>query len=904
MATTNGILSPPPHTTLDNLSLSAKRKREDSTERNHINGSGDSISTTERVEDQSLFQDLMDVLKSYDPSSILTSTLADRTSSNEPQPKRQKPNNTAGSSTILARTSSSAYSTVEEVLQDIDAAVSDALKKLDLPSNTSQTQYSPVPPEKTELSLQISAFKNRAYELIEKELAWRKTGTKPNGVEVNGHVFSNNTGIDPSIRINGNPTNNKTVLTLYGNAPQAKQLFSSLQASGGLPGESQKVVQAVREAGLPIGITTTQVVPIQSTGVVDDKKRVKTLGDLFHTPLLPHIRPLEPPKSSRTTRGNKVGWYQPTLADELPKSSVYFEQKISTGQWIDYSNASPTQGGKRKSRDRAISLGGSKVTQVESEPKELEAAKLDALFRGAYTSFAPTKDNSAAIVPEGLVDKMWWQQIGEKSFDRFIENAQSLEDISGVAQLDGEPIRVDDNEDTTFKGAVEWYESQAIDPALVPSTEKSVQDKDIEEVLEGISELLETLNSYQRNRNISLNPPTRPVGLLSATDNAATGTPPKPSDSEMATYEILKSQLTMMISSLPPFAVAKLDPHHLSELSISTKLPIQVENYNGVMEEDEATLKAKQASMSSSASRNAQPQGQRVNQATPYNTQYQAPRAPAPTQQYYNTTHTPIRPPNMQRPPASAPAPYPLQRPSSSTSYRPQTYGTPSYSQQTTRPVQQQYSSSHYGPSNPGSYSQTPTQGYARPIGQSYQNAPQAALQAPIGNRYAIQQTYQQQTPAQNGASQQYSNGNSGGQPSPKPSSWGLQGQLAQHDYAGRNGSYPTSTPTYSGSNPLTNPNQRAYSASPATQSSALNGGASQSPRPQPAQQTQHTSGANNYSTFLSAEQQSNLSERQRATLAAQQQNAQPQARQAAQPGALGSPAQGQVNGGMVVSGS
>ncbi|EHL00876.1 hypothetical protein M7I_3269 [Glarea lozoyensis 74030] len=57
----------------------------------------------------------------------------------------------------------------------------------------------------------------------------------------------------------------------------------------------------------------------------------------------------------------------------------------------------------------------------------------------------------------------------------------------------------------SFEEAVEIYEKDAIDPSLVsldPAVEKSVEEKDVEEVLEGISELLETLNSYQRNRHL------------------------------------------------------------------------------------------------------------------------------------------------------------------------------------------------------------------------------------------------------------------------------------------------------------------------------------------------------------------------------------------------------------------
>jgi len=745
----------------------------------------------------------------------------------------------------------------------------------------------------------------------------RELNARKKTAQLNGSLNSTSS----STQVNADSVDKKTVLTLYGNAPQAKQLFSSLQLAKSVPGVTQDVLPVLREAGLPPGITTTQVLAIQSTGMVDDKKRAKTLGELFTNSS--NVRPFEPPRPSKiaTTRDTKVGWYQPASADAPPRTSSYFEQKVTTGQWIDYSNTSPAHSTKRK-RDRAMSLGGSKVPQIEAEPVESEAAKVDALFRSAYTSFAPTKDNSAAIVPDGLVGKLWWQHIGEKSFSRFVENASTMEDINAVDSTDEEPAVSDDRLES-FREAVEWYETQAVDPSLQVSVEKSAEEKDVEEVLEGISELLETLNSYQRIRNMSLNPPSRAAGLLSTTDAGTTGTPAKPSEAELATYEILKSQLTLMISTLPPFAVAKLNPDRLSELGVSTKLPIQLQNYNGVMEEDEATTKTKQAMLPVAASRTPQPTVTQRTSSTPsYNASYPS-RAPAPVPQYYAPSQTPIRQPTaMQRPPATAPAPYPLQRPASGVApYRPQSYGTPTYAHQGVRPVQQPiYNTPHFGGSTSASYSGTPTQGYARPVGQPYQNSPQGSAQASLNNRYSNQASYNQAAPAPNGAAPRYNNGNIGNigrQPSPSQSSWGTR--QPDYDYTNRSGSYSAGVPTYPSSTSNMMPNQRTYQANStgAPAATAMMNGASQSqsPQPQAAQhhapqqalqppqpsQPQQALGATSYSTYLSHEQQHNIMERQRAALAAHQSGAQQQAaRQTASPGQE----QAQINGSTVVAGS
>jgi hypothetical protein len=730
--------------------------------------------------------------------------------------------------------------------------------------------------------LKIHAFKQMAHELIQKEKAFNKILVAKVG---NSTSYNTNTALGSKLLTNvtTKTDDTKMALTLYGNAPQPKQLFSSLQQPTKVPGENQDVIQVLREAGLPNGITTTQIVPIQSTSVTDEKKRVQTLGELFPTPTT--IPQLQPPKPSKvaTTRSSTVGWYQPATADPSPRGASYFKQPISAGHWLDYTNASPSQSStKKKPRDRALSLGGAKAPQLEVEPAESEAAKLDALFRSAYSGFAPTKDDAAAVVPEGVMNRIWWQRIGEKSFERLVENASMLDEVVTTESEDAVAEVDDTDEDEKFREAVEWYESQSIDPGLVASVEKSSEEKDVEEILEGISELLETLNSYQRIRHLSLN--TRPAGLLSTVDTTALGTPTKPSDSEMATYEILKSQLSLMIGSLPPYAVAKLDSNQLADLCISTKIPIEVENYKGVMEEDEASAKAKAAALSAaSTSRVSQPASlPRASSAALYGNQYARQAAPV-SQQYYGS-QTPIRPPvnNFQRPPSTAPAPFPAQRPAAVQAYRPASYGngTPTYTHQNPRPIQQQFTAAQ----TYAQHSTPPTQGYARPVTQSqtYQNVPQSAPQAP---RYP-QASYPQQASNHNGMDYRYNNGaNTGRQPSPQKPMYSPQPTPSQ--VQGRPG-YSTPTPSMAG-------NQRASSYPQNPMAQLANGHSSHSPQPHVPQQS-----LTNYSTFMSAEQQSSMMERQRAQLA-QQQGTQQQARQMAQ-AAMGSPTK-QINGNPVPAG-
>lgn len=886
MASTNGVLSPYSQPEpLSPSTQSAKRKRDDSADM-HTNGvadpngesAGRSLATS-----KSLVRDLIDVLKEFDTTpSVLDRPISDRPSSAGPEAKRQKPEGTDTQRSILTRYSGDVYKNTDEVLEDIDSAVSNMMDTLRLPNGTTGLSG-----HQSAMSAKITAFKQKAHELVktdkfihEKKPNIGMNGTSATNYSVNGGNAV--TQVDPG-------SSDKMVLTLYGSAPNPRQLFSSLQIPAAKTGERKDILQTLREVGLPNGITATRVV--ESAGLPpDDKKRVPTLGELFPTPA--SVPSLLPPKPSKiaTTRSLTVGWYQPSASDSLPRSASYSKQSISCGHWLDYSNVSALSQGNKRKRDRALSLVGAK-TPTEIEPVESEAAKLDALFRSAYSGFAPTKDDAAAVAPAGVLGRMWWQQVGEKNFEKMVESV-----TDDMATDEFNPIS---NEATDisikleeFEKMVEEIENDAIDPTLVPleaAPAKSVEEKDVEEILEGISELLETLNSYQRIRHMSLNSSSRPAGLLSAPDTSSQGTPTKPSESEQATYEILKSQLTLMIATLPPYAVAKLDPDRLAELSISTKIEVPMNDYKGVMDEDEAAAKAKVAAMTAASSTTratpATTSGHRTSSASLYGNQYAPSRSTqAPATQYYGA-QTPVRPPsaNYQRPPATAPVAYQPQRAAvpASASYRPSpAYGTSTYPHQNPRPVQQAYASASQ------QYLQTPaSQAYMQPPRQSYQHVPQAVPAGQINGRYPNQPAYAHQTPAQQNAMQYgYNNGvNAPRQVSPQKPIYSPQPTSAQP-----RPSYSTPTP------PI--PQARPYVQPQMGQPAMINGTAS------PAPPSQYTPNSNNltsgYSTFMTQEQQSSMMERQRNLLAAQQQQTQQNARNAA----MGNASGGQVNGNSAVA--
>ncbi|KUJ14651.1 uncharacterized protein LY89DRAFT_783748 [Mollisia scopiformis] len=886
MASANGVLSVPipaePPTSPS--TQSAKRKREDAAE-SLANGVADSNSESTGdsfAASKSMIRDLIDVLKGYDPiPSILERPIAERPSSSGPQAKRQKAEDKATQRSILTRLSEDSYKNVDEVLEDIDNAVSGIMESLRLPEGSARLSG-----HQSEISLKVKAFKQQAHDLVKREKTLQEDKQHSG---VNG-TSSTKYNVDSALSSNSSKQvaadDNKMVLTLFGSAPGARQLFSSLQIPPKRAGEQRDIIQTLREVGLPNGITATHIVPAENTGLSGDKKRVPTLSDLFPTPR--DVPVPFPPKPSKlaTTRSATVGWYQPSASEPLPRSASYSRQTISCGHWLDYSNVSASSQGTKRKRDRALSLVGAKAP-TDVEPVESEAAKLDALFRSAYSGFAPTKDDAAAVAPAGVLSRMWWQQVGEKSFEKLVET-MAIDKTMGGSELSSNKISESSDELAEFENMVEELENDGIDPSLVPLEsvpEKSAEEKDVEEILQGISELLETLNSYQRIRHMSLNSASRPAGLLSVPDTTSLGTPTKPSEPEQATYEILKSQLTLMIATLPPYAVAKLDPDRLADLSISTKIEVQLNDYKGVMDEDEAAAKIRAASQftaSSSTSRAIPPASiHRTSSTSLYGNQYATSRpVPTPASQYYGATQTPIRPPsaNMQRPPATAPVGYQPQRTAvpAAAAYRPaQSYGTPTYQHQAARPVSQSY----------GSATQQHSSGqpYMQPPSQSYQHVPQTLSSGQINGRYPAQPGYPHQTPTpQNGMQYRYPNGaNFPRQSSPQKPAYSPQPTTAQVQ---TRPAYSTPTP------PM--PQDRPYLQTPMGQPSmgqptAMNG--------TPGAPTQHQTSNNltQYRTFMTQEQQSNMMERQRSLLAAQQQETQQNARNAA----MGNASNGQVNG-------
>ncbi|KAK3941358.1 hypothetical protein QBC46DRAFT_104566 [Diplogelasinospora grovesii] len=696
-----------PDSPASSINSSTKRKRDSSDDReSEVNESQGAKPTVNGVHtspsQKSLVRDFFDVLQSFDTSgpAILKLPLPDTFFDGEPSAKRAKSEENTKPTTITDKVMQDAYETLDGLVSDISQAVKSHVKELETAGPDAD------PRANDEAIAKAIAFKNKAFELCRRELAY------PYVPRPSQQKTDLREALPPS-------ATGGLVLTTFGAAPTLKPLFTSLQRATTPDG----VLRPLADNTLPNGISTTRILP-DAPAASEKSTRTLTLGELFPSPR--NLPPLQPPKAPKnTTKSNVLTFYHPELTEKSKyRQGTYFSQNITTGHWLDYSNATPTTHAKTKQRERAQSLAG-----VKPSSTELEMSEMEALFRGAFSSFAPCKDDSAAIIPSSQVRGIWWQRVGRRNFERLVESEVPDEEAEDGAATDS-AIGMEIDEELVKEAIDNWDES-AIDPSLDEVMgKKSDYDKEVDDLLEEVSDLIETLASYQRNRNLTL--PTSqdrysadPVNGDMLRNGSLSH---QPSEEEMMTYQALKAQLSMIIQTLPPYAVARLNSDKLAELSVSTKIEVRTDEYKGVMEEDEPARLARQAAQAAASTSQRQThRAPSVSGASPYaNHQYSGQFAPSarPIANAQHYPQTPVRPqaPNMYSqtgPPSLAiqrPHPSSQQRPVPATQYRPQnSYG---YAPQLAK------AQTPYGHANVPQYAATPGQPRMAPHPGGYSNVP------------------------------------------------------------------------------------------------------------------------------------------------------------------------------------
>ncbi|KAK3346771.1 hypothetical protein B0T25DRAFT_287432 [Lasiosphaeria hispida] len=640
-----------------------------------------------------LIHDFFDVLQSYDTgaTSLLKRPLPESFSDGEPLAKRTKSEDDNKPTTIADKITQDAYHILDDLFSDVAQAVKAQIKELE--ATVSEAN----PTANDEAIANVIAFRTKAFDLYRRELAYPNL-PRP---------------LKPGLLREPLPPSacGGVVLTTVAPAPQLKPLFSSLQRASSPDG----VVRSIGESTLPNYVVTTQILP-ESVVTGEKNTRTPTLGELFPSPR--NLPPLQPPKAPKnTTKSNSLTFYHPELTEKSKyRTGTYFSQNISAGHWLDYSNATPTMHAKTRQRERAQSLAGHKPSSTELEMSEMEA-----LFRGAFSTFAPSRDDSAAIIPSRQVSRIWWQRVGRRNFEKLTDMDASEDDTGDTAAADSSAAVEFDEE--KVKSIIENWDESAIDPALSDTSsmdgvfaKKSDEEKDTDDLLEEVSDMIETLASYQRNRNLTL--PTSqdrysadPVnGDMLRNGNLSH----QPTEEEAEAYKILKTQLKLIVNTLPPYAVARLNSDRLAELNVSTRIEIRTDEYKGVMEEDEPARLARQAAQAAASSSQRQHRVSSVPAASPYPNQlpqypgHFTPSARPIAQQY---PQTPVRPqvPNVyQRPPSTVPLPQQHQshqRPQPPpTQYRPQQNSFGGYAPQLAK------AQTPYGHSNMVPYAASPTQ--------------------------------------------------------------------------------------------------------------------------------------------------------------------------------------------------
>ena len=757
MPAVNGILTPPPANENDAaVATGTKRKRSESKTDAQVNGANGIVhvpdasaptpSPDSRQPDE-LQSDLLTVLRRYAPLPLLckcmltSSTRCDtqpsildypiasqskRSSSSEPSAKKPK---TGEAASVGQKLEAGQYASLDELEHDVDFAAADLLKDVVAKQSAPESRMSL---SDTRLWTAIKAFQEIVHGMVHNESQrarlinadYDKFVAESNGIKQENHDADDSSLLD----------HGKKVLTIFANPNGARQLFSSSQRSypiypktGHIRNHSETVVEVtapLAEASLPHIISTTIIPQLQLDASKPAKSR-PTLGEAFPPPA--SLPQLHPPRHSKqlTTKGSTISFISnETLSKRSRRDSRdaynWVNQPLTVGQWLGWGGVDPPQEptspeAKRRQRDRALSTGEAKPPPSLSELRDIQKAKDDALFRKVYSSFAPSRDNSGAVVPEAVRNQVWWNKVGQWR----ARHADLLIDPVLLGDAGTAEIITPEQEAKEFEEAVRDFEPE--EGKYQPVGTGVPSDKDVDDILTEITDMIETLYSHQLIRNASLATISKtPVGQNTPLTEL-TGSPDTPSAAEVEHYKLLRSTLVLLVSQLPPYAVARLDGDKLKELNVSTKFMIETSIENGVMEEDQVTRIAKQNTLSSVTQA-------ALNRGTPV-----APYSSLPASAAQYSRGTPLQPGSVQRGSSSY---YPHQQPP--------TRATPSVSYSRSSSGLQQLTTSY-----PNS---TPRTGYP-PQQQYASNTTQRPSNFPTGANHYLQQL---QSFGKTGYNQQY----------------------------------------------------------------------------------------------------------------------------------------------------
>ncbi|KAI5290257.1 hypothetical protein KEM54_002036 [Ascosphaera aggregata] len=384
-----------------------------------------------------------------------------------------------------------------------------------------------------------------------------------------------------------------TVLTIYGNAPRGKQLFSSLRKSS-----EGKQAGKITEEDLPPGISISQVIPFNPGIDQAEHAKTRTFAEVF--PPKTGLPPLDPPPYP-PVRPAVVPWvdrYEAAVnACIRPEESTgYLYYPIPSGRWIQYGYENVVRNTLKKSQTQVTPLqAATRGNRLRRGPFGHHTREDDPLFANAYSSFAPSYESAGALVGREVRERMWWETFGMGKMVEAIQLGQETEAGNGKrSEKKEEGVGLEVIDDALLQEAVDAYQEDS-KTLLQQESKDHTFDKDLDEVLESISDLIQTLNSYRQLRNLYPPRPANAGGQISASIStsaqlSSSVVSATPSAEELMTYETLKSSLAAMVATLPPYALAKFTSDQLEELHISKSILVKGPDHPGTMEEDEYTL--------------------------------------------------------------------------------------------------------------------------------------------------------------------------------------------------------------------------------------------------------------------------------------------------------------------------
>jgi len=499
----------------------------------------------------------------------------------KPRAKRAKVSTDQETSNIQTRVESDRYGTLQEFLADIERASAAVIERNQNQSNGTKSDGTPL----TEVVNRIAAFKKHMNSLIGQSLVNQpevKIETSDDEADDQVHSTVSNVGA----------REDRQALTLFGGSQSnPKQLFSSLQKSVQVPLQSSgtdepkfvEVHEELREGALPNGIAASKVVPYNLNATTPPKR---TFGEVFGP--RPGFPPLEPPRT-HGNRSNSVSWIDPFDAVFDPKSffgdrNNYCLSPLPSGQWLQYGGVTSSPA----FWSRVEKHHAERSVRPKLGDPALWTGDDSSLLQGVYSSFAPSFDSSGAVLEVDSKDMIWWEKRGAKRLRTLLSlpYQDSDQEVTSV-----EPGSIGDLDDATLEEMMKACDSQdfSYDFEQEYPSKEDPESREVEGMLQEISEMLDTLSSYQRIRNLA-DPFEGEKEDTDETPGPDFGFADNPSDGERAVYEHLKKTLVAIISSLPPYAIAKLDGDQLADLNVSQKILIENPDYSGTMERDDYTL--------------------------------------------------------------------------------------------------------------------------------------------------------------------------------------------------------------------------------------------------------------------------------------------------------------------------